>query len=64
METGKNLFQNTFISSRMLIESLYMVIFKEIYIYFRVIYLLENCHRLSFSIVDSYVYYEFIKLYL
>ena len=47
----------------MLIER-YMLIFVEIYIYFRVIYLSENCHRLYFSIEGSYVYYEFIRLYL
>ena len=47
----------------MLIEA-YMVLFVEIYIYFRVIYLLENCHRLCFSMKESYVYYEFIRLYL
>ena len=52
----------------------YIVIFIEIYIYFRVMYLLENCqrlyfsmeencHRLYFSIEESYVYYEFIRLY-
>ena len=34
----------------------------EIYIYFRVIYLVDSYHRLRFSIVESYVYYEFIKL--
>ena len=43
----------------MLIEG-YMVIFVETYIYCRVIYLLESCHRLYFSIEESYVYYEFI----
>ena len=47
----------------MLIEG-YVVIFGEIYIYFRVIYLLESCHRLYFSIEESHVYYEFIRLYL
>ena len=62
MEGGKDLVQNTFIFSRMLIEG-YMVIFVEI-IYFRVIYLLESCHRLYFSIEESYVSYEFIRLYL
>ena len=41
-----------------------MVIFVESYIYFRVPYLLETLHRLYFSIVESYVYYESIKLYL
>ena len=46
----------------MLIEG-YIVIFMKIYIYFRVIYLLKNCHRLYFSIKESYVYYEFISLY-
>ena len=40
-----------------------MLIFVESYIYFRVIYLLENYHRLYFSTVESYVYYEFLKLY-
>ena len=40
----------------MLIES-YKVIFVEIYIYFRVIYLLESCHRLYFSAAESYVCY-------
>ena len=62
MEVGKDLVQNTFIFSRMLIEG-YMVIFVEI-IYFRVICLLESCHSLYFSIEESYVYYEFIRLYL
>ena len=38
----------------------YMVIFVEIYVYYSVLYLLENCHRLYFSKVESYVYYEFI----
>ena len=47
----------------MLIED-YMVIFVESYIYFRVIYLLESCHRLYFSTEESYVYYEFIRLLL
>ena len=47
----------------MLIEG-YTVIFIEIYIYCRVIYLLENCHRLYFGIEESYVYYEFIRLHL
>ena len=42
----------------------YMVICVEIYIYFRVMYLLESCHRLYFSLEESYVYYEFIRLYL
>ena len=37
----------------MLIEG-YIVIFVEIYIYFRDIYLLENCHRLYFSIEENY----------
>ena len=46
----------------MLIER-YMLIFVESYTYFRVIYLLENYHRLYFSTVESYVYYEFLKLY-
>ena len=41
-----------------------MVIFVESYIYFRVLYLLETLHRLYFSIVESYVYYKSIKLYL
>ena len=41
-----------------------MVIFVESYIYFRVLYLLETLHRLYFSVVESYVYYESIKLYL
>ena len=40
-----------------------MVTFVEICIYFRVTYLLENCHRLYFSIEESYVYYEFTRLY-
>ena len=47
----------------MLIEG-YIVIFAEIYCYFSVIYLLENCHRSCFSIEESYVYYEFITLFL
>ena len=38
----------------MLIE-VYMVIFAEIYIYFRVTYLLQSCHRLYFSIEDMFV---------
>ena len=46
----------------MLIER-YMLIFVESYTYFRVIYLLENYHRLYFSTVESYVYYEFLKLH-
>ena len=41
----------------------YIVIFIKNYIYFRVIYLLENCYRLCFSIEEIYVYYEFIRLY-
>ena len=41
----------------------YTVIFIKIYIYFRVIYLLENCHRLYFSKEESYVYHEFTRLY-
>ena len=41
----------------------YIVIFIKMYIYFRVKYLLENCHRLCFSIEESYVYYEFTRLY-
>ena len=41
----------------------YIVIFIKIYIYFRVIYFLENRHRLYFSIEESYVYYEFIRVY-
>ena len=41
----------------------YILIFIKIYIYFRVIYLLENCHRLYFSIEESYVYYKFARLY-
>ena len=41
----------------------YILIFIKIYIYFRVIYLLENCHRLYFTIEESYVYYEFTRLY-
>ena len=41
----------------------YIVIFIKIYINFRVIYLLENCHRLYFSIVESYFYDEFTRLY-
>ena len=63
MEANRNLAQNTFIFSRMSIES-YLVIFVESYIYCRVTYLLESCHRLYFSIVESYVCYEFIKLHL
>ena len=47
----------------MLIEG-YMVVFVEIYIHLRVLCLLENCHRLYFSIAENYVYYEFIRLYL
>ena len=47
----------------MLIED-YMVVFADIFIYFGVICLLESCHRLYFSIEESYVYYKFIKLYL
>ena len=47
----------------MLIQG-YMLIFVEIYIYFMVIYLLESCHNLYFSIEESYVYYEFTRLYL
>ena len=39
----------------------YIVVFIKIYTYFRVIYSLENFHR--FSIEESYVYYEFIRLY-
>ena len=27
-------------------------------------YLLESCHRLYFSVEESYVYYEFVRLYL
>ena len=46
----------------MLIEG-YMVVFVEIYIHFRVICSLENCHRLYFNIAENYVYYEFIRLY-
>ena len=42
----------------------WMVIFVEIYIYFIVIYLFESCHRLCFSVEESYVYYDFIRLYL
>ena len=42
----------------------YMVIFVEIYIYFRVVYILESCHGLYFSIEESYVCYVFIRLYL
>ena len=41
----------------------YIVIFIKTYIHFRVIYLLENCHRLYFSIEESYVYDEFIRVY-
>ena len=41
-----------------------MVILAERYIYFRVIYLIERYRRLYFSIAESYVHYEFIKLYL
>ena len=41
-----------------------MVVFVEIYIYFIVIYLLESYHRLYFSVEESYVYYDFIRLYL
>ena len=62
-EADKDLVQNTVIFSRMLIEG-YIVIFVEIYIYFRVKYILENCQRLYFSIEQRYVYYEFIRLYL
>ena len=42
---------------------LYGYISRKLY-YFRVIYLLESYHRFYFSIAESYVYYEFIKLYL
>ena len=45
----------------MLVES-YMVILVEIYIYFRVIYLVDSYQRLCFIMVESYIYYEFIKL--
>ena len=38
----------------MLIEG-YIVIFIKICICFKVIYLLENCHRLHFSIEESYL---------
>ena len=62
-EADKDLVQNTVIFSRMLIDS-YIVIFVEIYIYFRVKYILENCQWLYFSIEERYVYYEFIRLYL
>ena len=41
----------------------YIVVFIKIYISFRVMYLLENCYRLYFSIEESYVYYEFARLY-
>ena len=61
-EADKYLLQNIFIFSRMSIEG-YIVVFMKIYIYFIVIYSLENCHRLNFSIEESYVYYEFIRLY-
>ena len=27
-------------------------------------YLLENCQRFYFSVEESYVYYEFVRLYL
>ena len=47
----------------MLIEG-YLVIFVEIYINLRAMYLLESCHRLYFSIEESYVYYEFMRLCL
>ena len=47
----------------MLIE-VSMVIFVEIYIYFRVTYLLQSCHRLYFSIEERYVCNEFIRLFL
>ena len=46
----------------MLVEC-YLIILVENYIYFRVIYLVESYHRLYFSIVESYVYYAFIKLF-
>ena len=39
-----------------------MVILVEIYISFRIIYLVDSYHRLCFSIVESYIYSEFIKL--
>ena len=59
-EAGKELAQKTFIFSTMLIKAC-TVIFVEINFYFRVIYLLKNCHWLHFSIEESYVY-EFIRL--
>ena len=41
----------------------YIVIFIKIYIYFRVIYLLESCHKLYFLIEEGYIYDYFIRLY-
>ena len=63
MEAVKDLVENTFIFSRMLIDGC-LIIFVEIYIYFRVKHSLESCHRLYFSIEGSYVYYEFVRFYL
>ena len=47
----------------MLIQN-YMVIFLETNIFFRVIHLKESYHRLYFNIIERYVYYEAVKLYL
>ena len=50
-EANKDLVQNTFIFSRMLIEG-YIVIFVDLY---RVKCVLENCQRFYFGIEEHYV---------
>ena len=55
MKADKDLAQNTFMFSRMLVES---CIYFRVYIYyftiFYILYLAESYHRLYFSIVESY----------
>ena len=57
-ESKQKFCTSTFIFSRMLVES-YMVI-----VVYLVIYLVESYHRLYFSVIKNYAYYEFIVIFI
>ena len=54
-------FTTKYIYNQQNVNRLYCYIYKTLNSL--VIHLLENCQRLYFSVEESYVYYEFIKLY-
>ena len=65
VKVDKDLAQNTFIFSRILVESyIYFRFYIYYYTIFYVLYLAESYYRLYFSIVESCFWYEFKKLCL